>query len=161
MKKYISIIASLFALSFVLIACSSDNNNEQANNESENQKTNNEDISGEENEEGNLDESEDINEENDGDEINSKDNEETNEEGMAEVDKEALLDRYEDDLGLGDTTEWERSDGLSTDHIKFTVNSFKIKDELNGMDPKNDLFLLVNVTIENLLGDESYSSNLI
>src|SRR5690625_5281967 len=140
-------ISTLALLITLLMACSSDDNNDQATNDNEPE---NEELNNEENtEEEPAEENEDIDEENDGNATNSEDNEETdgetNDEGMDDADKEAVLERYDEDLGLGDTTEWERSDGLSTDEIKFTVNSFKTVDELNGEKPENDLFLLVKI----------------
>lgn len=75
--------------------------------------------------------------------------------------KESILEKYSDDLRIGDSQEWERSDGLSTDHIKLTVNSFIILDELEGEQPTEDQFLLVNVTVEDLLGDYNYHADLL
>lgn len=138
-------------LTFVLIACSSDEESEQANSDEE---TTNEEVNNEETDET---QEEDNNEEVE-DDSTSEEDQETNDDnnnGIDEEEKEKLLERFPDHLRLGESGEFERND-ITHDHVSVTVNSFKFADEVDGEQPENDHFLLVNVTVENLLNDYNY-----
>lgn len=156
MKKLTGIL-TIGLILVLLIACSSDDNN-NANNGEEAPVAN--DNDGNNNDEGN----DDSNENNGEDDAAEKDSvktdadakeEETDE--LSEADKQEILDEYPDALRLGDTAEFERSDGLTNDDLEFKINSFEMVDELEGTEPKNDTFLLVNLTIEDLLEIEDFS----
>src|SRR5699024_9899721 len=78
-----------------------------------------------------------------------------------EEDKEYLLETYDDHLRLGDTEEWHRSDAIGEDDIEFTVNSFETVDEFDGEEPDKDQFLVVNVTVKNLISDKNYDKRFV
>lgn len=54
---------------------------------------------------------------------------------------------------IGDSVEFQRDSAAVDDHMEFTVNSAEIVHEFNGLTPEEDQFLLVNITIKDLSGD--------
>ncbi|PWU69449.1 DUF4352 domain-containing protein [Gracilibacillus dipsosauri] len=146
MMKNLRLIMIALLIAVVLIGCNSDEGTEQTANE--NEQENNEPV-------------EEVNEEpeeneNTGDMEENSEKEESDEE-FSQESKDGVLERYPDDLGVGDTTEFERND-ITHDHVKLTVNSFEFVEELNGVKPENDRFLLVNITIENLIDEYNYEA---
>lgn len=129
MRKFFTFTVFLL-ITTLLIACGTDNegNAENNANKPENEKVNNGDNN-------NLviNDDEDTNE-------NSNEDGNSDESANSGKYKEDVLDRYPDDMRLGDTQEWDRSDGVGQDHIELTLNSFKLVDELDGVKPKNDIF---------------------
>ncbi|HLQ70660.1 MAG TPA: hypothetical protein VK142_02610 [Bacillota bacterium] len=158
MKKLIWFL-SMVLISVLLIACSSDDNNNQNNSEGDavaNEENNGNDVNGNDNEGNTIDERNDSNENNVEDDATDEDSEETNTkegdtEELSEADKQEILDEYPDAFRIGDTAHFERSDGISNEDLEFKINSFKMVDEIEGTEPKNDAFLLVNLTVKDLL----------
>ncbi|SFM22928.1 hypothetical protein SAMN04487943_11084 [Gracilibacillus orientalis] len=144
MKKYLAIFASLLAV-LILAACNSEGSDE----DEENEETSVEETTTSEENESEEEETEEIPEEE-----SKKDDSESAGSDIEAV-KEKALERYPDDVRIGEELEFERND-IAHDHVNQIVNSFKIVDEIDGVEPKNDHFIIVNMTIENLIDDFAY-----
>ncbi len=147
MMKNLRLIMIALLIAVVLIGCNSEEGTEQTAND--NEQENNEPVE-------EVNEEPEENEETRDMEENSETEEESDEE-FSQESKEAVLNSYPDDLRIGDFVEFERDD-ITHDHVKLTLNSFKFVEELNGTQPENDRFLLVNITIENLIDDYNYEA---
>ncbi|SFM22816.1 hypothetical protein SAMN04487943_11079 [Gracilibacillus orientalis] len=69
------------------------------------------------------------------------------------------LETFPDAVRLGEVIEYESEDSASQDHINQKINHFHFADEIDGVEPSNDFFLVVNITIENLIDDYFYGVN--
>ncbi|MGN8645409.1 hypothetical protein ACTNEO_04855 [Gracilibacillus sp. HCP3S3_G5_1] len=143
MKKYLYVFACLLAVLF-LAAC----NSEDTDNGEENEEPPAEEATATEEIEAEDEESEDITESSETDDSVSTGSD------MEEV-KEVALERFPDNVRIGEKLEFERND-LGHDHVNQIVNSFKLVEEIDGIKPENDYFLIANITIENLIDDFAY-----
>ncbi|WP_058305885.1 DUF4352 domain-containing protein [Gracilibacillus massiliensis] len=142
-------------LTMFLIGCNSEAENEQPveddNTPSEEVE---EDQSEEETDDNNL-------EENNTEEESATDTEEYESSEDKEAIREEAFEKFPDALTMDEKGERKINDGLSNDHVQFTINSFKLVDEVDGVQPSKDKFLVIDITLENLLGDHSYDLNFI
>ncbi|QGH34095.1 hypothetical protein GI584_08710 [Gracilibacillus salitolerans] len=69
------------------------------------------------------------------------------------------MEEFPDAVRLGEEIEYESEDSASQDHINQKINHFYFADEIDGVEPSNDFFLVVNITIDNLIDDYFYGVN--
>ncbi len=83
----------------------------------------------------------------------SNSNENSNE-NNSENNNENETEEEREYLGVGDSSELKLDDAVGKDHIKFTVNSIEVVDELNGITPEEEQLIRVDITLEDLSGEE-------
>lgn len=151
MKKFkLSVIGLILAL--VLLGCNSEEESEQTVDENE---PSNEEVNQEETEENNGEEDTSENTETD-----DSDKEVESPEDLEALKNEAF-EKYPEALTIEESGERKINDGITNDHVKFTINSYQLVDELEGTKPSQDKFLVVDITLENLIDDYNYGLNFI
>jgi hypothetical protein len=131
----------MMLLAVALLAACGDDTASNDGNEPNNEATNPEETV-------KPDEEETVNNDNDADEANANEDEGTEEDDATAGNNSGFADDQQ--LTLGEAGVFDSTIGT----VEITVNSVRAVDEIDGQDPLSDLFIIAEITVENV-GDET------